>query len=417
MQMFRRGDNGPAVEEVRATLTALGLLEQPWLLSREAEVFDEATDRAVRAFQQRRGVTVDGLVGPETYAALQAARLSLGDRILLHVPGRLLGGDDVAALQERLLELGFDAGRVDSQFGSRTEQALVRFQREYGLVSDGVCGPATLRALKQLGRLVTGGRPQAMRESEALHRSGVSLAGKVVVLDPGHGGSDPGATGHGLQEAALVMDLAARLEGRLTAVGVQTLLTRGPDSCPDDADRAGLANGARADLVLSLHVDRADSPACHGVATYHYGTVPSGRAVAGTCGSGSGTGGSGAGTGGSGTSAGGSGTVAGSGTGVTSTVGERLAGLVQRELVARTDLLDCRTHAKSWSLLRLTSMPTVRVELGHVSNAGDAARLDDPAFRDTVAEALLVAVQRLFLPKDLDPPTGIMHLPDLAHLA
>ena len=394
MQMFRRGDTGPAVEEVRATLSALGLLEQPWLLSGEAEVFDDATDRAVRAFQQRRGVTVDGLVGPETYAALQAARLSLGDRILLHVPGRLLGGDDVAALQERLLELGFDAGRVDSLFGTRTEQALVRFQREYGLVSDGVCGPATLRALKQLGRLVTGGRPQAMRESEALHRSGVSLAGKVVVLDPGHGGSDSGATGHGLQEAVLVMDLAARLEGRLTAVGVQTLLTRGPDSCPDDADRAGLANRARADLVLSLHVDRADSPACHGVATYHYGTVPSGRAGAGTGGSG-----------------------AGAGTGVTSTVGERLAGLVQRELVARTDLLDCRTHAKSWSLLRLTSMPTVRVELGHVSNPGDAARLDDPAFRDTVAEALLVAVQRLFLPKDLDPPTGIMRLPDLAHLA
>ena len=394
MQMFRRGDTGPAVEEVRATLSALGLLEQPWLLSGEAEVFDDATDRAVRAFQQRRGVTVDGLVGPETYAALQAARLSLGDRILLHVPGRLLGGDDVAALQERLLELGFDAGRVDSLFGTRTEQALVRFQREYGLVSDGVCGPATLRALKQLGRLVTGGRPQAMRESEALHRSGVSLAGKVVVLDPGHGGSDSGATGHGLQEAVLVMDLAARLEGRLTAVGVQTLLTRGPDSCPDDAYRAGLANRARADLVLSLHVDRADSPACHGVATYHYGTVPSGRAGAGTGGSG-----------------------AGAGTGVTSTVGERLAGLVQRELVARTDLLDCRTHAKSWSLLRLTSMPTVRVELGHVSNPGDAARLDDPAFRDTVAEALLVAVQRLFLPKDLDSPTGIMRLPDLAHLA
>ena len=98
-------------------------------------------------------------------------------------------------------------------------------------------------------------------------------------------------------------------------------------------------------------------------------------------------------------------------------MGERLAGLVQRELVARTDLLDCRTHAKSWSLLRLTSMPTVRVELGHVSNPGDAARLDDPAFRDTVAEALLVAVQRLFLPKDLDSPTGIMRLPDLAHLA
>lgn len=371
MQVYRRGDTGPAVEEIRSTLAALNLL------SGEREAFDDATDLAVRAFQQQRGVTVDGLVGPETYAALQAARLSLGDRILLHVHGRLLGGDDVAALQERLLELGFDAGRVDSLFGDRTEQALVRFQREYGLVSDGVCGPATLRALKQLGRLVTGGRPQAMRESEALHRSGVSLAGKVVVVDPGHGGSDRGATGHGLHESALVMDLASRLEGRLTAVGVQALLTRGPDSCPDDTQRAGLANEARADLVLSLHMDRADSPACHGVATYHYGASSGG----------------------------------------TSTVGEQLAGLVQRELVARTDLLDCRTHAKSWNLLRLTVMPAVRVELGYLSNAGDAARLVDPAFRNTVAEALLVAVQRLFLPVDLDPPTGVMRLPDLAHLA
>lgn len=382
MQVFRRGDTGPAVDEVRATLTTLGLLAGPGLLAGEGAVFDDATDRAVRAFQQQRGVTVDGLVGPETYAALQAARLSLGDRILLHVPSRILGGDDVAALQERLLELGFDAGRVDSLFGPRTEQALVRFQREYGLVSDGVCGPATLRALKQLGRLVTGGRPQAMRENEALRRSGVSLAGKVVVVDPGHGGTDPGSTGHGLQEAALVMDLASRLEGRLSAVGVRALLTRGPDSCPDDTHRAGLANEARADLVLSLHVDRAESPACHGVATYHYGTA---RGAAGS--------------------------------GATSTVGEQLAGLVQRELVARTDLLDCRTHAKSWNLLRLTVMPTVRVELGHLSNAGDAARLADPGFRDTVAEALLVAVQRLFLPVDLDPPTGVMRLPDLAHLA
>ena len=371
MQVFRRGDTGPAVDEVRATLTALGLL------SEAGSSFDAATDRAVRTFQQRRGVTVDGAVGPETYAALQAARLSLGDRILLHVPGRMLGGDDVGMLQERLLELGFDAGRVDSLFGPRTEQALTGFQREYGLVSDGVCGPSTLRALRQLGRLVTGGRPQAMRESEVLHRSGVSLAGKVVVVDPGHGGTDRGATGHGLEEASLAMDLAARLEGRLTAVGVQTLLTRGPDSCPPDQDRAALANEARADLVLSLHVDRTTSPDCHGVATYHYGT----------------------------------------GSGTTSTVGEQLAGLVQRELVARTDLLDCRTHAKSWNLLRLTAMPAVRVELGHVSNPGDAARLSDPAFRDTVAEALLVAVQRLYLPVDLDPPTGVLRLPDLAHLA
>jgi N-acetylmuramoyl-L-alanine amidase len=61
-------------------------------------------------------------------------------------------------------------------------------------------------------------------------------------------------------------------------------------------------------------------------------------------------------------------------------------------------------------------MPAVRLELGHLTHPGDAARLADPAFRDTVAEALLVAIQRLYLPADLDAPTGVLRLKDLAHL-
>jgi N-acetylmuramoyl-L-alanine amidase len=369
VQLYRRGSTGPAVAEVQATLVALGLLPA----APGHAVFDDVTDQAVRTFQQRRGLSVDGIVGPETYAALHAARWRLGDR-LLSLASRPYAGDDVATLQERLLELGFDAGRVDGVFGTRTSEALRRFQREYGLVADGTCGPSTLRALKQLGRLVTGGSPHALREREQLHRSGASLVGKTVVLDPGHGGTDRGATGFGLQEASIVEDLAARLEGRLVASGVRALLTRGPDGNPSDAERAQFANDRAADLLLSLHVDRADSPLPEGVACYHFGT----------------------------------------GAGVTSTVGEHLASLVQREVVARTDLLDCRVHGKNWELLRLTRMPAVRVELGHLTNRSDAAHLADPAFRDTVAEALLVAVQRLYLPPDLDAPTGVLRLADLA---
>ena len=369
MQLFRLGDRGPAVADVQALLHGLGLLATV----PPEQVFDEATDRALREFQQRRGLSVDGIVGAETYRALAAARWKLGDR-LLSLATRPFVGDDVAALQERLLELGFDAGRADGVFGPRTEKALRGLQREYGLVPDGTCGPATLRALRQLGRHVTGGRPQVLREAEALHRSGAALPGKVVVLDPGHGGRDRGAAGSRLEEAAVVEDLAARLEGRLTAVGVRTLLTRGPDSCPSDAQRAQFANDAGADLVLSLHVDRADSPLCHGVSSYHFGA----------------------------------------GRGTTSTVGEQLASLVQREVVARTDLLDCRVHEKTWEILRLTRMPAVRLELGHLTHRGDEARLADPAFRDTVAEAVLVAIQRLYLPPDLDPPTGVMRLPDFS---
>ena len=369
MQLYRRGDTGPAVVEVQATLAQLGLLDGP------EEGFGPLTDRAVRAFQQQRGVSVDGVVGPETYRALAAARWRLGDR-LLSLASNPFVGDDVSALQERLLELGFDAGRVDGVFGVRTQSALRGFQREYGMVADGACGMATLRALKQLGRLVTGGRPHALRETEQLHRSGSSLVGKTIVLDPGHGGDDRGATGSGLQEAAVVEELAARIEGRLTALGVRALLTRPAHLCPTDAERAAFANDVGADLVVSLHVDRAASPLPHGVASYHFGT----------------------------------------GSGVTSTVGEELASLVQREVTARTDLLDCGVHAKTWELLRLTRMPAVRLELGHLSSPGDAARLADPDFRDAVAEAVLVGVQRLYLPADLDPPTGVLRLPDLSML-
>jgi N-acetylmuramoyl-L-alanine amidase len=370
--VFRLGDRGAAVRDIQSTLVLLELLDP----AAADGLFDEATDRAVRYFQQRRGLSVDGMVGVETYRALTAARWRLGDR-LLSLATLPYVGDDVAALQERLLELGYDAGRADGVFGGRTTGALRALQREYGLVPDGTCGPATLRALKQLGRKVVGGRPHALRETEALYRSGSSLSGKVVVVDPGHGDGDRGACGHGMEEAALVEDLAARLEGRLTAVGVRALLTRGPDGNPSEAERAAFANDAGADLVLSLHVDRAPSARCHGVAAYHFGT----------------------------------------GTGTTSTVGEKLASLIQREVVARTDLLDCRVHAKTWSLLRLTRMPAVRVEVGYVTSPGDAARLADPAFRDTVAEGILIGVQRVYLPEDLDPPTGVLRLPDLAHLA
>ena len=233
-----------------------------------------------------------------------------------------------------------------------------------------MCGPATLRALRQLGRLVVGGRPQVLRESERIHASGSALAGKVVVLDPGHGGTDRGTAAHGLEEAAVVEDLAFRLEGRMQDMGVRVLLTRGWDGSPSDEERAAFANDAAADLLLSLHVDRADSEACEGVATYHFGTA-----------------------------------------GESSTVGERLASLVQREVVARTGLLDCRVHPKTWALLRLTQMPAVRLELGHLTHAGDAARLADPSFRDNVAEGVLVAVQRLYLPREQDPATGALRLP------
>ncbi|MGH3327592.1 MAG: N-acetylmuramoyl-L-alanine amidase [Streptomycetales bacterium] len=376
-RLYRRGDTGPAVAEIRSKLAMLGLLPTGQAVdadSLESAVFDDQADRAVRCFQQQRAITVDGVVGPQTYRLLDEARWRLGDRILSYTVSHMMIGDDVAQLQKRLLDMGFHSGRVDGIFGPDTEQGLREFQRNVGLTVDGTCGPGTFKALGRLARTVVGGRPHAMRESEIIHRSGPALPGKVVVVDPGHGGSDRGTASGDLNEASVVWDLASRVEGRLTATGVQAYLTRGVDGELDEVARAEFANTTAADLVISLHVDAHHSPAASGVSAYYYGNDRFGHHSA---------------------------------------VGEKFAGLAQREIVARTDLVNCRTHAKTWDLLRRTRMPAVRIELGYITNPGDAARLASADFRDHVAEAIVVAVQRLYLPPEEDAPTGMLKLPQL----
>ncbi|WP_158850422.1 N-acetylmuramoyl-L-alanine amidase [Saccharothrix deserti] len=369
MLLLRRGDFGPDVAEVRATLTKLGLLSDP----HPSQVFDLPVEHAVRAFQQQRGLITDGVVGPATYRALRDATYRLGDRPLAFLMAQPVTGDDVSALQERLLELGYDAGRANGEFGQQTEQALRSFQRDYGLIVDGMCGPDTVRALRQLQPKVRGGRPVFLREQERVRRAGPRLSGKRIIIDPGHGGDDRGVVVDGVAEADVMLDLARLLEGKMAATGMEALLTRGPNHNPDEGERARFANEAGADLILSLHADSNSSPLASGVATFHFGT----------------------------------------GNGTSSTVGEALAGFIQREIVARTGMLDCRTHPKTWDMLRMTRCTAVRVEVGYLTNAGDRQRLANPSFRDVVAEGILVAVKRLYLLGKDDQPTGTFTMDDL----
>src|SRR5688500_17750744 len=137
MPILRLGDRGPAVADVQISLRILGLLPDGGALHdrdrlEDAE-FDSETEVAVRHFQQVRGLSVDGRVGEETYRALNEARWSLGDRLLRYDPERPIRGDDVISLQERVHELGYDAGPVDGVFGPETEVGLRAFQRDYGL--------------------------------------------------------------------------------------------------------------------------------------------------------------------------------------------------------------------------------------------------------------------------------------------
>lgn len=387
--LLRPGDTGPRVLAVRRQLGDLGHgVPDDGSRAGDPVVFDGALELAVRTFQQARGLNSDGIVGPDTTRALDAARWRIGDRILRHVAGHLQFGDDVVQLQRQLLRLGVFAGRADGWFGPDTERGLRELQRGVGLRPDGTCGPDTLRALAQLSRTVAGGNAAALRERDRVRSTGSSLVGKVVVIDPGHGAGDRGHTGHGLDEATVVLDLARRLEGRLSATGVTAVLTRGEDQDPSERERAELAGRVGADVFVSLHCDSAipshpharpsDPARPEGLATYFWGGHDPYSA---------------------------------------SGAGQRLAELVQREVAARSGLVDCRSHPRTWELLRVTSMPAVWVDVGYLSHPGDAARLGDPVVRDTCAEGLLAAVQRMFLTEQHDWTTGTMRVDDVMALS
>ena len=362
------GDRSDAIGLFANTLNRLGFLTAP------SDVFDEKLTQGIKAFQQARGLTATGVINEITARVLEEARFKLGDRILSFNQAIVMRGDDVSNLQARLIQMGFNCGKVDGIYGANTEVAVKEFQKSVGILADGKCGPVTLIALMRLVKTVSGGAPSALRENVRHAVRSPALANKVIVLDPSWGGEFTGENENGVVEAEVVFDLAQRLEGRLIALGVNVVLTRSAKNSPLEKDRIQVANSVSADLVIALKVDTYKNENANGVATYYYGRDDQG---------------------------------------VSSVVGARFANLLQREICARTDLLNCRTHAKSWDLLRLTQAPTVRIDLGYLSNPKDAKRLATPTFRDTLVEAMIVAIQRLYLSEEDDAKTGTLKISDL----
>ena len=153
-------------------------------------MFDVATEAAVQAFQRHRGLHDHGRCDEPTWLALVESSWRLGDRPLrLVVP--FMRGDDVGTLQCWLGRLGFDCGRVDGILGPATATALEQFQLNCGLVVDGVCGTATVRALEINGaRTGSGPGMAAIRELELLSTVGRTL-GQLRVVVGQFGGLGP----------------------------------------------------------------------------------------------------------------------------------------------------------------------------------------------------------------------------------
>ncbi len=222
------GGDGEAVGDVQRRLSALSFDVTP----DPPGSYGAGTERAVRRFQERRGLRVDGICGRQTWSSLVEAGYRLGDRFL-YLRSPMFRGDDVGDLQRMLGALGFDAGRVDAMFGDRTAAALVEFQRNAGLTTDGICGPATVAELGRLGsRVDRGANVAATREAEVLRAGPRHLAGRRIAV---------GETG-GLAA------LADALGGALTEAGALVVVLHHPD----ESAQAGATNEFGAGLYLGL---------------------------------------------------------------------------------------------------------------------------------------------------------------------
>ena len=132
------------MRELHARLVALGFATHL-----EGDAYSHATASVVESFQRSRGLPLTGIVDEVTWSRLDEARWKLGQR-LLYLTKPYLRGDDVAELQVRLSQLGFDPGRVDGVFGPLLDAALSDFQRNCGVEAHGTL---TLRTLTELRRL------------------------------------------------------------------------------------------------------------------------------------------------------------------------------------------------------------------------------------------------------------------------
>jgi len=191
----------------------------------------------------------------------------------------------------------------------------------------------------------TSGRPLAPESLPAVPRGRFR-----VVIDPGHGGPDPGAVGiGGLRETDIVLDVGLQVAQLLQARGVQVLLTRTSEVDVDLPPRVALANSSNADVFVSIHANALSMarPDVNGVETFFF---QSGRSL-------------------------------------------RLAQAIQDQIMAISPgTPDRGARPGRFFVIRRTVMPSVLTEMGFVTGEVDAPRLADPDFRRRLAVAISTGI-------------------------
>jgi len=200
-----------------------------------------------------------------------------------------------------------------------------------------------------------------------------------VVIDPGHGGTDSGAIAPDskVQEKGIVLDIALRVRKHVSATGLEVHMTRDGDQALSLGERAQKSNALKTDIFVSIHANSAGNRAATGIETF---IVPA-AGFAST-----------------------SGTVSSRvHPGNTFDAASLVLGYeVHRKLIAGTGAMDRGIKRARFSVIRNVRCPGILVEAGFLSNATEAGRLNDPAYREHLARAIadgIVAYGALFKPR------------------
>ena len=212
-----------------------------------------------------------------------------------------------------------------------------------------------------------------------------------IVIDPGHGGHDPGAIANGVREAELVLDIALRLEKLLEAKpGMDVVLTRRTNEFIPLEERTAIANREAGDLFLSIHANAGRHATARGIETYflNFATTPDAEAVAARENAGS---------------AQSMGTLPA----ILKTIAlnnklaesRELASILQTSMVRRLRMhnqavRDLGVKQAPFVVLIGAQMPSVLAEVSFVTNRAEAALLKQAGYRQQIAQALCDAIVR-----------------------
>lgn len=188
-----------------------------------------------------------------------------------------------------------------------------------------------------------------------------AIAAKTIVVDAGHGGSDPGALGvNGLYEKNVNYDIAMRVRDLLTVKGYDVFLTRTDDRFISLADRVTLTNGANADAFVSIHANSHPNNSVSGSLVLYYDSrYPQ------------------------------SDYPASSEMSALTPESQKLASLVLDSVIKETGFADRGIVPSAAYVVRMGRIPSILVETAFLSNKGDAARLADESDRQRLASGIV----------------------------